>query len=180
MTDQTAEQKSLLRAEMRRRKGRFSTEMLAEKSLGVIEKLAADPLFRTSHAPMLYWSLPDEVDTHTFIAKVLAEKRVILPVVVGNDIRPVELHSLSDLREGAFHILEPQGDAVGDAEIDLIVLPGVAFSTDGERLGRGRGYYDRFLSRFPSVPTIGLAFDFQILPHIPSAPHDVKIDKVLF
>lgn len=175
-----AAQKRLLRAEIRRLKSQFSAAALAAKSLRVIEKLEAEPLFRAARAPMLYWSLPDEVCTHALIAKVLAEKRVVLPTVVGDELRPVELRSVADLREGAFHILEPAGCAVSDGEIDLIVLPGMAFSPDGGRLGRGRGYYDRFLSCCPVVPTVGLAFDFQVVSHVPAEPHDVKIGKVLF
>ncbi len=174
------EQKKQLRSEVRLRKSQFSAEMLAEKSRCVIAQLEADALFRAAHTVMLYWSLPDEVCTHALIAHTLGKKRIILPVVAGDDIRPVELHTLDDLHEGAFHIQEPTSDAVFSSDIDLIVLPGMAFSPAGDRLGRGRGYYDRFLAEHAAVPTIGLAFDFQIFPHIPTEPHDAKIGKVLF
>lgn len=175
-----AEQKRRLRAEMRRRKGQFSPEMLAEKSLRVVEKLESEPLFRSAHTVMLYWSLPDEVATHQLIECALGTKRIVLPVVAGDNILPVQLTSLDQLREGAFHILEPADRPVFADKIDVIVLPGMAFSLDGGRLGRGRGYYDRFLAHHAATPTIGLAFDFQIVPHVPTEPHDAKIDKVLF
>ncbi len=179
-TADIAEQKRLLRAEMRRLKSRFSAAALAEKSCCVIAQLEVEALFRSAHTVMLYWSLPDEVCTHALIARTLGKKRIILPVVAGNDIRPVELRTLDDLHEGAFHIQEPTSDTVFSADIDLIVLPGMAFSPAGDRLGRGRGYYDRFLVAHAAVPTIGLAFDFQIFQHIPTEPHDAKIGKVLF
>ncbi len=174
------EEKHVLRNEVRRRKAQFSPNELAAKSREVIARLEANALFQSAQTVMLYWSLPDEVCTHQLIARILGQKRVILPVVVGNDIRPVELISLDQLHEGAFRIQEPSSDKVFSEKIDLIVLPGMAFAPDGSRLGRGRGYYDRFLAANSSVPTIGLAFDFQIFPTLPIEPHDVKIGTVIF
>ena len=66
------------------------------------------------------------------------------------------------------------------AAIDLAVIPGVAFTPDGRRLGRGRGYYDRLLARFARAYTIGLAFPFQLLEDIPTEPHDIKLNEILF
>ena len=108
---------------------------------------------------LFYHSLPDEVDTHDFIRKWSGLKRILLPVVRGNDLDLKPYTGDDRLTEGAFHINEPTGTAFTDyAAIDLAVIPGVAFDRWGNRLGRGKGYYDRLLPRIPrwtkcSLPT---------------------------
>jgi 5-formyltetrahydrofolate cyclo-ligase len=135
---------------------------------------------------LLYHSLPDEVDTHQLIGSALQEgKRVLLPVVVGDDLELRFLPTPDALREGAFHILEPTGAPFTDyAAIDLAVIPGVAFTPDGRRLGRGRGYYDRLLAHFPqslssSPYLIGLCWPFQLLADLPTEPHDLTVHAVI-
>ncbi len=146
--------KSEVRQEIRRRKAASSAEERALLSREVTAKLVATPQWQHAHTVLLYHSLPDEVATHDLITEALsAGKRVLLPVVVGDDLELRFLPTPDSLREGAFHILEPTGAPFTDyAAIDLAVIPGVAFTPDGRRLGRGRGYYDRLLARF-STPS---------------------------
>lgn len=129
---------------------------------------------------LLYHSLPDEVDTHAFIRRWSARKRILLPVVKGDDLE-LRLYTGDDrLTEGAFHIDEPTGTAFTDyAAIDLAVIPGVAFDRQGNRLGRGKGYYDRLLPRIPTAYKLGLCFPFQVLNQIPAEAHDIPMDEVL-
>ena len=129
---------------------------------------------------LLYHSLPDEVDTHAFIRRWSARKRILLPVVKGDDLE-LRLYTGDDrLTEGAFHIDEPTGTAFTDyAAIDLAVIPGVAFDRRGNRLGRGKGYYDRLLPRIPTAYKLGLCFPFQVLDQIPAEAHDIPMDEVL-
>ena len=129
---------------------------------------------------LLYHSLPDEVDTHAFIRRWSAQKRILLPVVKGYDLE-LRLYTGDDrLTEGAFHIDEPTGTAFTDyAAIDLAVIPGVAFDRRGNRLGRGKGYYDRLLPRIPTAYKLGLCFPFQVLNQIPAEAHDIPMDEVL-
>ncbi len=143
--------KSEVRQEIRRRKAACSAEERAVLSRQVTAKLVATPQWQHAHTVLLYHSLPDEVATHQLITEALsAGKRVLLPVVVGDDLELRFLPTPDALREGAFHILEPTGAPFTDyAAIDLAVIPGVAFTPDGRRLGRGRGYYDRLLAHFP-------------------------------
>lgn len=90
------------------------------------------------------------------------------------------LNSPDDLQEGAFHILEPTGTAFTDYDsIEIAVVPGMSFDAEGHRLGRGKGYYDRFLPRIPRAYKIGICFDFQKTPHVPTDAHDVPMDEVL-
>ena len=170
--------KTHLRQQIRLLKKSFTPEQLLKKSEVILEKLEQHPLFRQAETVMLYASLPDEVQTLAFIHHWKEQKRIILPVVDGDDIIPVALTKESAMKEGAFHIWEPT-NAPYSEKIDLIVVPGMAFDREGHRLGRGKGYYDRFLAQYPTTPTIGLCFDFQLLPHIPTEPHDIIIHEIL-
>ena len=86
----------------------------------------------------------------------------------------------ADLRPGAFGIMEPVGQLVTDYDhIDLAVVPGMAFDACGHRLGRGKGYYDRLLPRLSHCYKIGICFDFQKVPSVPTEPTDIAMDEVL-
>jgi 5-formyltetrahydrofolate cyclo-ligase len=170
--------KKELRQQIRATKKQHTPEELQEQSEFILRKLAEHPLFLQSHTVMLYASLPDEVQTLSFIETWRHQKRIILPTVVGDDIIPVELADDTVFAEGDFHIPEPQNHPY-TGDFDLIVVPGMAFDKEGNRLGRGRGYYDRFLEKHPQTPTIGICFDFQLVPEVPSEPHDRQIDEIL-
>lgn len=129
---------------------------------------------------MLYHSLKDEVDTHAFIRKWSREKCILLPVVVGDDLELRLYTGPEDLTVGAYGIEEPTGARFTDyAAIDLIVVPGVAFDRDGNRLGRGKGYYDRLLPRIPSAYKIGICFPFQLVDEVPAEPFDIRMDEII-
>ncbi len=129
---------------------------------------------------LLYHSLPDEVDTHALIRRWAGRKRILLPVVVGDDLE-LRLYAGDDrLAPGAFHIEEPRGEPFTDyAGIDLAVIPGVAFDRAGNRLGRGKGYYDRLLPRLADTYKIGLCYPFQLADSLPAEAHDVRMDEVV-
>lgn len=172
------EDKKSLRQLIRRLKKEHTPEQLSVQSEVIMGKLASHPDFVRAQCVMLYASLPDEVQTLSFLDKWKNHKQIILPTVIGDDIIPVELTTDSQMVEGDFHILEPENHPyVGP--LDLIVVPGMAFDKAGHRLGRGRGYYDRFLIKYPDVRTIGICFDFQFLESIPTEPHDRVVDEVI-
>ena len=167
-----------LRQSIRAAKKQHTAEELRRQSEAVMQKLAAHSRFLAAEKVMLYASLPDEVETLAFIENWRHRKTIVLPTVVGDDIIPVELADDTVFAEGDFHIPEPQNHPY-TGDFDLIVVPGMAFDTEGHRLGRGRGYYDRFLALHPQVYTIGLCFDFQLVPVVPSEPHDHPINEIL-
>lgn len=171
-------EKNLLRQEIRKRKKAHTAEELATQSELILRKLARHPAFQEAERVMLYASLPDEVQTLDFIEEWRERKHIILPTVVGDDIVPVETTAGSRMVEGDFHILEPD-DKPYEGGFDLIVVPGMAFDREGHRLGRGKGYYDRFLAKYPEVMTIGICFDFQLLESIPTEPHDRLVEDVI-
>ena len=170
--------KKELRLHIKNLKKQHSKEALKEQSELILNKLEENNLFIESKTVMLYSSLPDEVQTHDFLEKWRNEKKIILPTVVGDDIIPVELSEETEFAVGDFNILEPQNKPY-DGDYDLIVVPGVAFDRNGNRIGRGKGYYDRFLCKHLNVKRIGICFDFQLVENVPTEDNDIKMDEII-
>ena len=171
--------KDELRKYISQQKRQFTPQQLAQLSFPVLDRLR--PLLCEAKVILAYYSLPDEVDTHTLIQELVAEgKTVLLPKVL--DDTTMELRQYAgpqDLSEGAYHIMEPMGAPFKDfSQIDVALIPGLAFDTNGHRLGRGKGYYDRFLTAFTGK-TIGVCFDFQKVAEVPVDAHDVAVDRVV-
>lgn len=149
------------------------------------EKLLSFPEFKKANAIAFYVSMENEVDTKALIDEALATgKKVVVPVIAGDDLEFYSIADrLADLAEGPYGILQPDIDRTKPfikKEIDLVIVPGVAFDKDGKRLGRGRGFYDRFLKTLPRrAKKIALAYDLQIVENLPVMPHDVPVDKVI-
>lgn len=158
-----------------------------EKSRAISEKLLASDEFRQARTVMTYVSLPAEVDTVFLNEETLKRgKRVAVPFIdtANQAIIAAELTSMESLIKGPFGIYEPKDGAkrtVPLKEIDLIVVPAIAFDRKNMRLGRGKGYYDRFLAGrdLSSAKTIGIAYSFQILDHLPQDPHDRPVNRVV-
>ena len=175
---ETHELKQALRQLVRDRKKQFNADELEKKSTSAALQLEQNPHFINAKTVMLYHSLHDEVNTKILIKKYLSEKNILLPATVNNDIIPIRLLPQTSMRKGAFNIFEPVSEPfMGD--IDLIVAPGMAFDKQGHRLGRGRGYYDRFLEQIPHVYTIGICFDFQLLDEVPYNDKDIMVNEVI-
>lgn len=189
-------QKEELRKTIRERKRQFSSDELAELSLRTIRKLVDIPEFRRARTVVLYHSLPDEVDTHRLIERLtgsgsenltvpcdmILPKKVVLPRVVSDcEMELREYTGKEDLDEGPFGIMEPSGRIFTDyGKIDCAVIPGMAFDRHNNRLGRGKGYYDRLLAKFPpNIYIIGVGFDFQKFYEIPAEPTDIRMNVVV-
>ena len=176
--------KEEFRRSVRHLKQQYTPAQLEELSLPVIARLR--PRLVEAQTILAYYSLPDEVCTRQLIDELIAEgKTVLLPKVL--DAGRMELRRYTgphDLTEGAYGIMEPVGEPFTDyALIDIALIPGMAFDASGHRLGRGRGYYDRFLNSQWSMVNgqwlIGLCFDFQKVPVLPSDDHDIPVDIVI-
>ena len=127
----------------------------------------------------VYWSLNDEIDTSRFIEKWYNKKRIWLPVVVGDDLIFRQYTGIDNMRKGAFGILEPTGPELGDiASIGVIIVPGVAFDLQNNRMGRGRGFYDRLLANSKAFK-IGAAYNCQLFSQIPTEQTDIPMDLVV-
>ena len=138
------------------------------------------PEFRAARTVAVFAALPDEPATDEVLARWASTRRVVLPRVEGDAMRFYACRP-DALVFGAFGILEPQGERPCPAgEIDLVVCPGVAFTADGRRLGRGRGYYDRSLGD-PAFRgfRVGVCYAHQLVDDLPVEPHDVRMDRVI-
>lgn len=174
--------KNELRALMAQRKKSTSNAARLDLSAPVLRRLAKHPRFKAARTVLLYHSLPGEVNTHDFIRFWCFRKTILLPTVKGNDI---ELHRYAQgdkLAPGAYGIKESLGELFTDfASIDLAVIPGIAFDAKGNRLGHGKGYYDRLLARLApyNVYKLGICFGYQRVPAVPAEDYDVPMDEVL-
>ncbi len=126
----------------------------------------------------MYHSLPDELSTIEFIDRWHDRKHFFLPRVNGVNLEVLP-YDRSQLKYGAFHIEEPVGDNVEDIDnIEMIVVPAVAYDRNGNRVGRGKGYYDRLLAGSRATK-IGVGYDFQLVNDIDTEPHDIGVDIVI-
>ena len=132
---------------------------------------------------LLYYPLGDEVDVRPLIREAFeGGKRVLLPVVKGSELELHRYEGEASLKEGAFGIMEPMGPLFAEErfdEIDLAVIPGMAFDRAGHRLGRGKGYYDRLLPLLTKARLKGICFAFQLLDEVPTEAHDMQVQEVL-
>ncbi len=184
MTDMPT--KKSLREEMRSKLLSQSPEERAAKSRLIRGKLFKEALFKKAACVCFYVSLPTEVDTSAIIDDALVMgKRVVVPLsdLENKEVKLYQIKDRSDLREGAWRVLEPIPEktrAVAAEEVDCVIVPGIAFDKRNNRLGRGRGFYDRFLQAFGAeTPKIGLAFSFQVVQEVPHESHDVPLDLIL-
>lgn len=144
----------------------------------VFDRLEQTAAFLLSDRILMYHSLPDELSTHRFLEKWAGRKHFYLPRVNGVNLEILP-YDQSRLELGAFHIEEPTGaDIVDPDEIELIVVPAVAYDRKGNRLGRGKGFYDRLLQSTKAAK-IGVGYEFQLLDSLPTEPHDIPMDMVI-
>lgn len=135
--------------------------------------------FKAATDIAVYWSLDDEIATHRFIEKWFNRKRLWLPVIVGDDLIFRQFEGIDKMTAGAFGILEPTGRQLDNvAQIGLIIVPGVAFDLQNNRMGRGRGFYDRLLANSRAYK-IGIAYSCQIFNQIPTGQTDIPMDLVV-
>ncbi|WP_227764710.1 5-formyltetrahydrofolate cyclo-ligase [Zhaonella formicivorans] len=180
-----------MKKELRRRimaeRQALSQESVQEKSSIIARQVVALNEFKQAMTVMAYLAFRNEVDTGQIITRVLAGgKRLLIPVSDRKEVKiiPAEIKNYpGDLVPGAYGILEPKPELfcpVAPEEIDLVLIPGVAFDEQGNRLGYGAGYYDRFLERLrPEVLKVALAFELQITDQVYAEPHDKKVDLII-
>lgn len=159
-----------------------------EVSRQIVDRLVARPEYAAAKTVMYYIDVRTEVKTRHALPDALASgKRIVVPFCVEGELELFLLESMEELSVGMYKILEPREDLrsvlekrVAVEELDLVVVPGVAFDPRGARMGHGMGYYDKLLEHArPDTPLIALAFDCQVFPEIPVQEHDVFMDLIL-
>ena len=162
----------------------MAPEEVASKSRAIRERLERIPAFAEARALLCYVSSKDnEVDTHALIASLLKEDRTVLVPIAESDGRLAwsERRSLDELAPSRFGIFEPRPETrriVSPPADALVLVPGVAFTRDGRRIGYGGGYFDRFLATYQGL-CVGVAFELQIIDDFPSSAHDIPVACVL-
>lgn len=170
--------KASLRRQMRQAKASLTPEQKSAESSAVWHHVEATTAFAEAQHILLYHSLPDELSTHQVLDRwVELGKTIYLPVVIGDDL-VVRRYTREAMQQGEFNIMEPTGSDVDTDVLQLIIVPGVAFDSTGNRLGRGKGYYDRLLSR-TSATCIGVCYNCQLLPSIPAEAHDKVMHYII-
>jgi 5-formyltetrahydrofolate cyclo-ligase len=173
--------KTSLRKQVAEARDELSREVRESKSREIGKRLYSLPEYRAASVIMFFASFRSEVDTLTMIRHVLAAgKRVFLPKVRGRDLALFEILDFDkDTAPGAWAIPEPRETRpVTIQEVDLMIVPGLAFDENGNRLGYGAGFYDRILPSFRRT-TVALAFEEQIVPDVPVSIHDIPVKKIV-
>ena len=173
-------EKREIRRIVRGRIAALTEQQRAEASERIFAAVEQLPSFESAEVIALFASLQDEPRTEAFIAAWHGRKRIVLPRIEGEVMHFYD-YSPEAMQSGSFGIAEPQGaQACDPADIDLMIVPGVAFTAEGWRLGRGKGFYDRYLSQEGfRATTVGVCCAEQIVDSLPHEPHDKRIEKVV-
>lgn len=176
--------KKELRQIIRAEKKKHTVAELALLSEQIAQVLLHHPRLVSARTILLYHALPDEVDTKRVLSELKKQgKMVLLPKVVSETEMTIHpyLDEESLQKDSSFGIMEPDNAPFTDySSIDLMIIPGMAFDDECHRLGRGKGYYDRFLARVPdNIYKIGVCFPFQMLRSVPSEATDVTMNEVV-
>ena len=183
----TTVEKTSLRKKIIRLKSSLDADAVGAMSSIIADRLFSFPGFQRSRNVLVYLALIKEVQTESIIRKCFAMgKRVFVPIVdeANNDLLASELRGL-DIKFakeacGTWVPEEKERKIVALDIIDLAIIPGLAFTRQGTRLGRGKGYYDKLLARLPShAMKVGVAFDFQVLDFIPRGQHDTAVNMLI-
>ncbi len=167
-----------IRRFIKARKALLSDDEKRRSAADVFASLEKSAAFIMAEKILLYHSLPDELSTLEFIDKWHSRKSFFLPRVNGVNLEILP-YNRSSLRLGAFQIEEPDGDNLHNIDdIELIIVPAIAYDYRGNRVGRGKGYYDRLLAD-TNATKIGVGYDFQLVDEIDAEPHDVVMDIVV-
>ena len=175
-----SKEKQEIRKEIKSLVRKLSAEQRRSEAERLLQLFADEPHFQSAQRVLIYNPLPDEIDVLPILHKYKTQKQFFMPVVADDNTLKI-LPYTDEQKIGAYGIGEPVGTEFIDiSTIDLVIVPGVGFTADGYRLGRGKGYYDRLLSGAKTYK-IGVCYTCQIEPGIVETvePHDVKMDKML-
>lgn len=177
--------KKTLREQFLMKRAALTRSEVLERSLQIKHRLFASSWYRNARTILYYVSYDNEVGTHDMIQESLMNgKNVIVPKTDTRKKSLIlsKLLRWEDLHLGSYSILEPREECVREvpvSSIDLLIIPGVVFDCQGNRIGHGMGYYDRLLMNKHRAHSVGLAFELQIIDKIPTEKHDIKVEKIV-
>lgn len=171
--------KNALRGIFEQRRRAYDQDLAAADAQTLIHRIEKLPQFRHARTVMLYSAIHNEVNLQALLEQYKDQKTFLLPVTHRKNIKAHPYEGEEKMHKGKYRIYEPT-TAPYEGTIDLIIVPGVAFDRDRHRLGRGGGFYDKFLRQQTHAFKLGVGYDFQI--HKSSIPHgllDLRVDAVL-
>ena len=176
--------KENLRKDLKEKRRKYTKEDNRKKSKEIKERLFNLKEFKDAETVLFYISYGSEVFTHDMILESFYKKNIIVPISNKKDssLTLSHLKSWEELSVGSYGILEPRIEKIrktNPEDIDLFIVPGVGFDEKGNRLGHGKGYYDRLLKKAKGKPIVGLAFEFQIVKKIPTGRFDVPVSIII-
>ncbi len=172
-------EKASLRRLLLEKRDSTSYEFTQISSKKIQKKLQKLDFFREAKTIGAYYSIGSEISTKNILQDILNDaKDLSLPKLIDDNLIFKKISSLKDLEKGSFSILEPKENCADTSDLDVILVPSIAMTRNGQRLGYGYGYYDRYLSSTKSK-TIALTYSKQIVKHIPETENDVRIDYII-
>jgi len=176
---QKKKEKQEVRAVLEEKRRILTKEQVDEQSALILERLTALPEFQEAKTVLVYYPIRNEVNTRPLLEEYRDKKVMLLPKTKsGHRMELRKYQGRDNLVRGRYGIPEPQGEAY-HGKVDLVVVPGVGFDYQLHRLGRGGGYYDRFLANSPRALRVAVAYEFQVKPQIPADRHDKKMDIIV-
>jgi len=174
-------EKERIRRELSQKRLLLCKDELSKRSSRIESNLLKLPELSKAKTLLFYYPIKGEPNLLNLAQKLIAEGRVVaFPKVEGKELLPLRVNSLKELYPGKFSIPEPPLEPSRLLkELDLVLVPGIAFDRYGFRVGYGGGYYDRFLEKFEVKTKIGVCFSFQLLPELPREPFDQPVDLVV-
>ena len=174
--------KKALRREIREKKRAMTEEEIILRSEKLGQLFAQSEAYRKAKTVYGYLPYNQEVRTVPMLEQALREgKRVAVPKIYGDTMKFLYLDDLSRVEKNDMGIPEPIADTpVADDKTALVLMPGLAFTKRGDRMGYGGGFYDRFLAEEPDHPTLALCYDFQMVDSLPTEEFDIPVDTVLW
>ena len=174
--------KKALRREIREKKRSMTEVEIIRRSEQLGELFVATEAYRNAKSVYGYLPYNQEVRTVPMLQKAITDgKRVAVPKVYGDTMKFLWLDDLSKVENSEMGIPDPiAADPVADDPTALVLMPGVAFTEAGDRMGYGGGYYDRFLAAEPDHPTVALCYAFQVVESLPTEEFDIPVDVVIW
>ena len=174
--------KSELRLEYKQKRKQMTKDDVVSKSKNAQKMFLKSKIYQTAKTIMLYMPLGNETDTWDIVLKAFEDKnRVVIPVTDDKTgvITPCYITKDTEYKVGAFNIKEPTVSDVADVcNIDVILVPGIAFAKSGERIGFGKGCYDMLLKNAKAIK-VGYCYDFQVVKEISDESHDINMDYIV-
>lgn len=183
MNDEIYLEKKSLRKKIRKLKKEITEELRKTKSKIIMDKIESEIHFQKAKIIFAYWAMDDEVDTKDFIMKWYKEKTIILPTIDSGNLILKKFNGMNSLKDGDLYAIpEPQGEPFEALDqLDLAIIPGVAFDELNNRMGRGKAYYDKILKKMKgNTFLIGICYDSQFVDKVPVEEHDITMDEVIY